>query len=899
MAFARFSKEKLDAWFKANPLSEEAREYVLDSLAVPARNVEGSTKNATGTTTCPKMRCAIDTESATVECKAALNHIFDDATIGYVSQPKALELDYYGKNEKRVRSRYVADFMVLRRNECVIEEWKPPLDLAEFVKKHPGRYEIDQRGLLRSRPAERAAEQLGFKYVIRVGTDISTCRALNQRSLKSYLHEHALAHFAEQMSLLRDFFSRRAFANLAELLAINGVTRDHINFAIATGEVTIDWDHDNIEVLGDFRIFRNQLVLEALTEEVKRPRATTPFVFSNFAPGQTFFLDGCLLRIDWVGKTQFCVIDEKGVPITHPLEWLRTNASHIRLPDASATETRKQNSMEGLRYASSTDIQRAAARVRCATTESEDFADGGYSDRSKRRFKKKVMSAELSGVLLVAALLDRSKDKGFHGPHIDATLSDEIDEFIDTWQADPKRQSVRHAYLTHINEFVTKGKKPISKSSFYARVVKRKTLDALGSAFGHKVKHTNAPTYWQLGLDTPIHQQRPFESVHIDHTLLDVELLSSVTGTSIPRPWLTIAVDANTRRVLGIFLSVFPPSSLSVLMVVLDMMMRHGRRPDSIVVDWGAEFRGNYMHQLRDLLQFDIKQRPKSCPRFGYCIERMFGSVTAQVIHNLIGNTKATKNVRSLTFGTNPRNLAGHTLRSIHELLEDYFFRNYNNRQHTTLLASPVEFEQMAFLRSGDRVHQLIDATQLVPHIFPDAKGAPRVLHSKTGVFVNYEYYGHPKLSGLNTDGIRLRPKFNPLDPSIAYVYFENEWLACKSKRFAELAELELNDRMFALQEYLLAKKAVRHDKDRSDLTLADLINKSNEQALANKVFSDSPEGKAIWAQIRNAPKSLFGHKESPLKAASSPTPQSEVDDLFMKAVKENLKEQTYGEIVR
>jgi putative transposase len=54
-----------------------------------------------------------------------------------------------------------------------------------------------------------------------------------------------------------------------------------------------------------------------------------------------------------------------------------------------------------------------------------------------------------------------------------------------------------------------------------------------------------------LYYDTPAHGSRPFQYVHIDHTLLDIELISSRTGKPLGRPWLSLAVDAWSRRIVA------------------------------------------------------------------------------------------------------------------------------------------------------------------------------------------------------------------------------------------------------------------------------------------------------------------------------------------------------------
>jgi putative transposase len=65
---------------------------------------------------------------------------------------------------------------------------------------------------------------------------------------------------------------------------------------------------------------------------------------------------------------------------------------------------------------------------------------------------------------------------------------------------------------------------------------------------GTKVAYNSSTWHWELTYTTPRHGDRPFAIVHIDHTQLDIELRSS-TGRLLGRPWLTLLIDAYSRRI--------------------------------------------------------------------------------------------------------------------------------------------------------------------------------------------------------------------------------------------------------------------------------------------------------------------------------------------------------------
>ena len=61
----------------------------------------------------------------------------------------------------------------------------------------------------------------------------------------------------------------------------------------------------------------------------------------------------------------------------------------------------------------------------------------------------------------------------------------------------------------------------------------------------------------------------PLDIVQIDHTKADVTVVDPVTRRPLGRPTLTVAIDVNTRMVLGFYLSLEPPSLLAVALCLL------------------------------------------------------------------------------------------------------------------------------------------------------------------------------------------------------------------------------------------------------------------------------------------------------------------------------------------
>ena len=133
-----------------------------------------------------------------------------------------------------------------------------------------------------------------------------------------------------------------------------------------------------------------------------------------------------------------------------------------------------------------------------------------------------------------------------------------------------------------------------SYKTFIQAVHQRPRVEQIEKRQGKRAAYQQKTFYHELNLTTPRHGDRPFEIGHIDHTLLDIELVCSQTGSNLGRPWGTFLSDAFSRRLLAVTLSFDPPSYRSCMTVLRECVQRHARFPQIIVVDGGREFESVY-----------------------------------------------------------------------------------------------------------------------------------------------------------------------------------------------------------------------------------------------------------------------------------------------------------------
>lgn len=61
----------------------------------------------------------------------------------------------------------------------------------------------------------------------------------------------------------------------------------------------------------------------------------------------------------------------------------------------------------------------------------------------------------------------------------------------------------------------------------------------------------------------------PLAVVQIDHTKFDIMLVDDIHRLCIGRPWVTVAIDVFSRMVVGIYISLDPPNSMSVGLCIM------------------------------------------------------------------------------------------------------------------------------------------------------------------------------------------------------------------------------------------------------------------------------------------------------------------------------------------
>lgn len=346
-------------------------------------------------------------------------------------------------------------------------------------------------------------------------------------------------------------------------------------------------------------------------------------------------------------------------------------------------------------------------------------------------------------------------------------------------------------------------------------------------------------------------RSRPFQYVHIDHTQLDIELVSSRTGKPLGRPWLTFAVDAYSRRIVALYLTFDPPSYHSVMMVIRDMVRHFGRLPEFVVVDNGRDLMSSAFETFLEVMGVHLRFRPAGQPRHGAVMERLFGRANTEYIHNLAGNTKATKNVRMTTGKHLPVNFAEWTLESMYHGIRYWATDYYDQERHPALDCSPREAFQRGMAQTGARPQRQILFNQdfLIATCPPVDREGMRMVHNQRGVKVNDMLYWHADFRDPRYAGQKWPVRYDPWDASSVYVRLKDRWVRAQCRNLMGLGQLTELERRALTEEYTNASGAPLDD-ERARQRLREFMQVFTPEGALAAAFERQAENKALYNQL-------------------------------------------------
>ena len=780
-------------------LSPKGSKLILEArIKAPVRDVVSRGGNVITLLASRKMQREISTESRSLEFFAALGYEHDAKVLEFYPQPCELRLELMDDVNGEIHSvRHIPDFLVLRRDGVSLIEWKSEAHLQRLAEKYPWRFQRDAEGRWYAPLIEQQLADWGIAYRIQTNADIIVRRKENLLALEDYFHPGAEPCPTEVLQRVREALQEDQALYLADLYGKPfDCTPDQILKGIADGELVADLDREQVTAPRRCRVYRDAAVRELLAGYVPDSEKSVPAPYDiPMVPGMVFVYEGQRFVVALVGEKSLVLTDAAGKQTTLGFDWFVANRKDILITEGPSLAG--QFTQELSQY---TEGELLAALKRQELLLQPD----GASERNKRRWRQNVQAAQLNGTHEALALVPRTRFRGNREARLSQDQEDNLQQVISNEWLNNRAPNYKSCYRHLENACDSAGVVTPSYPTLISRI---KSLDHTKSTrirYGKRRAYQEGDFVNILSYDTPVHGSRPFQYCHIDHTQLDIELINSRTGKNMGRPWFSMAVDSYTRRILGIYLSYDPPSYQSTMMVLRDIVRRHGRLPQFIVVDNGTDFKSINFKMFLKSIGIHLRFRPAGRPRHGAVMERLFGRGHSEYVHNLSGNTKATKQVRTTTGKYLPARMAEWTLEAMYFGLEYWAFTYYDQDLHPALGLSPREAQDKGIAETGSRAHRhLICNTDFLIATCPtvDREGVRKVDRQR-GVKFDDHFFSAPELRDLKVAGSKVPVRYDPWDHSTVYAYVNHRWVRCINTTLASMGPMTVAERSAMFEEY-------------------------------------------------------------------------------------------------
>ncbi len=554
--------EEFRVWCHHVHLSKETEEFITTlRTSPPVRKVRGGTSNVTGRYPSPKMQVSIQFESHHVELWAIYAMERDDDVLEYYDQSSRIPLHYHAKSGRKTTQWHTPDFFVLRQESAGWEEWKPAQALDDLSVSMPARYQQDATGQWICPPGEAYAASLGLSYRVRSSAEYRPLFIQNLKFLQDFW-AHPVSVTNEQEAQVQALVAASPGLSVTDILeASPTLSLDVIWALLATRRLFTDFTATSLMHHERIALYSNEV-------EAIHTSAPSVVVSPHDSSFPALVWDGRVWFVESMGE-QVTLRPEVGEVFTLPSTRFHSLMHEGFIRSVMATEPSP----------TSPEIRQALLRASPKTHKVANqrleqlliYVQRGElttSARTVQRWLGAYHAAEEQYGCGYIGLLDHVADRGNRTPRISDASLQLLETTLKEHYATPHAKRAAAVYRLYREECVTQHIPPVSLRTFYRVRARFTTPDVTAARLGRRAAYTERPYFYWLEQTTPRHGERPFALAHLDHTQLDILLVSSVTGKPLEKPWLTLLTDAYSRRVLACYLTYDPPSYRSAMMAL-------------------------------------------------------------------------------------------------------------------------------------------------------------------------------------------------------------------------------------------------------------------------------------------------------------------------------------------
>lgn len=855
----------------------------------PVRRVTSRAKNVSGVYPSSKMNMTIQFESQ-VEQRAILVMEYDPEVLEFYDQPITFQI-HYQSGKKMVGPYYTPDFLVLRRVEASLEEWKTASELHQLAERIPARYQQTADDLWHCPPAEAFTDPLGLCFRVRSSAELHPTYVDNLAFLEDYDGVPLIVPESVQTHILQRLREMPGLPLSALSYDRSGIRPHDIYAMLAQKLIYTDLYAAPLIKHGGVRLYLSEDQAHAYahlhsTALVSRVGSSVPDLTSDVPTNTLLLWDGRSFTLVNPGETTTTLLPEKGPPLQVPTTFffhLLEQGEIKRLGSESETPTTAPEVDQLLDRATPTDQRQANERFAMVSAYLQGEKDkcAIVAPRTLHRWVARYREAEAQWGCGYVGLLTRRPQQGNHTPKAPQASRHLMETFIIERFETSRHESAAAVHRAYEQECHKQDLHPLSARAFYQRIEQRAGPHQTEQREGARAAYQETPWFWEIEQSTPRHGSRPFEIAHIDHTELDIEVRSSSTGQLLGRPWATFLMDAYSRRFLAVYLTFDPPSYRSVMMALRICVQRFERLPQYLVVDGGREFHSDYLERLLAQHRCTKKTRPWAKPHFGSVIERLFDTTNRQFLYSLLGNTQAAKRARLLTRAVDPKHHALWMLADLYSYLVEYAYDVYDQNDHSSLGMSPRATYLWGMRAAGEREQRRIAYDErFLKDTCPTTPKETAIVQKGGGVKIHYFWYWNNAFRNPEVIKTAVPVRYDPFNLGVAYAQVQGQWVTCRGSH--PVLEGHTERELFIATQEL--RKQARRNGERTALTsarLAAFIEKavSHEAVLAQRLCDlEEKQVLSLIAQQSGFPQTL--HPGSPPLPTNVQKPQARKSPL-------------------
>lgn len=748
--------------------------YVLRHVKnnAPSRRPTGNYLSVHDTIASRKMGWTRDSESRSAELPFVLWCEFSSEVLLYWSQPEPIKVSYKNNGGRTISHMITPDFLIVTNNEVYLVECKKRSWLDKAILEHPDKYRKTDSGY-EYIPALETAAAMGLGHRISTDQDFTPTFTRNCIFLLNFIddlrtHEESesekiadcikyngnrlklnkLYEVFSQISVLRGFFHKKLFLNFNEELLCNPE---------------------------DTWVYAEKSYLDAILSTTSKNNLLTATAIEQIINEKHI----------WWNDTEFevlCTSLRPSISMT-----IRSKERFIKLSEAEIENLIK---LEEIYVVTADDTGKNSASILCSKKSHQiDEAilrhsiisghrkNDTYSSRTIYRLKEKIKGT--SDPLI--ALLSKTELRGNRKPRLSKTVLLIMDEFYETLLK-PSPPSVYSVYGKFVAECQKRTLPECSYKTFNERFNKFDIHYVTLKQKGFRAAYALGPQPREIDLDwdLPYHGDFIFEIAHVDHTPIELTLISKLNGEVLEGTLtLSIMYDGHSRIILAVYISFEKPSYRSTMMLLRECYRRFKRLPLFLAVDHGPDFKSVYFDSTLADLGINKRRRPKSASRHGSIIERVFGTTESELIHTLDGNKQLQKLGRGQSTSHKSEKFAAWTPDEFNNRLKNYAYLHYPTVNRRGISETPQNRWNFS-LKKFDEIPgtKVLSEASFLISTLPDADGKEfKTLRQNQLIFRSTTYVLSKKVPGYSGGKTQVRVKYNPYDYCHIWALVEGYWV--------------------------------------------------------------------------------------------------------------------------